>query len=291
MGPGSAALDSGRRGRLTHVAAQLFELEPTDQPRRFTWAPSPLLLTPASTLQGGAGLGAAVAAMEAVAQRPVTWATAQYLSFAAGDDPVSLEVAIEVAGHHTTQARCVVSRAGVEILTAHGALGRRDSDVDATWCRPPDVPDPDDSARYRFFERGRGHIGDLAELRLAAGRQLDEIDADGVRGDGSFALWIRCWDGEHAITVPDLALIGDFMPLGFADAMGAPFAGNSLDNTIRVGRLTTSGWVLLAAHVQQVVNGFGYGRAELWAEDRTLLGEVSQTVVVRRHSRIRQISS
>jgi acyl-CoA thioesterase len=85
-----------------------------------------------------------------------------------------------------------------------------------------------------------------------------------------------------------LAFIGDFMPLAFADAMGAPYAGNSLDNTIRVGRLTRTGWVLLSAHVQQVVNGFGYGRAELWAQDGTLLGEVSQTAVLRRHRDLRR---
>ena len=32
---------------------------------------------------------------------------------------------IEVAGHNTTQARCVLSRDGQEVLTAHGALGSR----------------------------------------------------------------------------------------------------------------------------------------------------------------------
>ena len=56
------------------------------------------------------------------------------------------------------------------------------------------------------------------------------------------------------------------MPLGFADATGKPFAGNSLDNTIRVGNLVETEWVLLAVHVQQVASGFGYGRAELWAQ-------------------------
>lgn len=281
-----------RRRRPTappdRVESEFFGLGPTADPNRFTWTPSPLLLTPAGTLQGGAGLGAATAAMAAVAGRPVVWATAQYLSFAAGTEPVDLDVTIAVAGRHTTQARCVVSRRGIEILTTHAALGRRDLDVDGVWCAPPDAPDPSDCPRYRFFERGQSHMGDLAEFRLARGRQLDEVEAGRERGDGSFAVWIRCWEGEHAVTVPNLAFIGDFMPLGFADALGAPYAGNSLDNTIRVGRLTTTGWVLLSAHVQQVVNGFGYGRAELWAQDGTLLGEVSQSATVRLHSRIRE---
>ena len=78
------------------------------------------------------------------------------------------------------------------------------------------------------------------------------------------------------------------MPLGFADATGHPYAGNSLDNTIRVGNLVETEWILLSTHVQQVANGFGYGRAELWADDRTLLGEVSQSAILRKHSRMRE---
>ena len=64
----------------------------------------------------------------------------------------------------------------------------------------------------------------------------------------------RCWDGHRLTAVPDLAVIGDFMPLGFADATGHSFAGNSLDNTIRVGKLSSTEWMLLSAHVQQIAN-------------------------------------
>jgi acyl-CoA thioesterase-2 len=270
------------------MAIAQFELRSGAVDSRLAWQPARLLLTPADTLQGGAGLGAATAAMELVTGRPTIWATAQYLSFAAGTDPIDIDVTVEVAGHNTTQARCVLSRDGREILTAHSALGRREFEFEGVWCSRPDVPPPDRCERYRFFESGRGHMGDLAEFRLALGRQLDEIETDGGRGDGSFALWIRCWKGRQATTVADLAFIGDFMPLGFADASGKPYAGNSLDNTIRVGDLVETEWVLLSVHVQQVANGFGYGRAELWAEDGTLLGEVSQSAVLRRHSRIRE---
>jgi acyl-CoA thioesterase II len=181
----------------------------------------------------------------------------------------------------------VLTRDGREILTAHSALGSRDFEFEGVWCSPPTVPPPDECERYRFFETGRGHMGDLGEFRLAHGRQLADIEANGQRGDGSFALWIRCWRGQRLVSVADLAFIGDFMPLGFADAAGKPYAGNSLDNTIRVGDLAETEWVLMSVHVQQVANGFGYGRAELWAQDGTLLGEVSQSAVLRTHSRIR----
>ena len=271
------------------MAIEAFALDPSADPLRVTWRPSPLLLTPADTLQGGAGLGAALAAMQAATDRPVIWATAQYLSFAVGMDPIDITVTVEVAGRNTTQARCVLSRDGDEILTAHAALGMRDFEFEGVWVAQPEVPAPDECEPYQFFARGRGHLGDRAEFRLARGRQLDDIERDGGRGDGSFALWVRCWNGLQTVTVSDLAFVGDFMPLGFADATGHPFAGNSLDNTIRVGKLVDTEWILLSVHVQQVARGFGYGRAELWSYDRTLLGEVSQSAILRKHSRLREV--
>ena len=94
------------------MAISYFEsLQPVEA-GRFSWTPPQLLFTPANTLQGGAGLGAAIAAMEHVAGRPTIWATAQYLSFAVGSEVIDIAVTVEVAGHNTTQARCVLSRHG-----------------------------------------------------------------------------------------------------------------------------------------------------------------------------------
>ena len=125
---------------------------------------------------------------------------------------------------------------------------------------------------------------DRFESKLADARPYWELT--GIPGSGNASLWVRIpeLDGASAAA---LAMIGDFVPYGIGQALGVRAGGNSLDNTIRVGHLTTTGWVLLAAHLQQVANGFGYGRAELWAQDGTLLGEVSQSAVMRQHSRIR----
>jgi acyl-CoA thioesterase II len=266
------------------LGIDLFGLTPTDNRNRFTWSPSPLLYTPANSLQGGAALGAAITAIETVTGRPTVWATAQYLSYAVGTEPLDLDVSIEVAGYNTTQARCVVSRDGREILTAHAACGSRTAEVTGMWCQRPEVPPPGACERYRYFEHDRG-LGALVEHRLALGRQLHEVE--GRQGSGHSALWIRSWQGSRMVTTADVSFIGDFMPMGFADALGAPYAGNSLDNTVRIGELAPTEWILLSTHIDHVVNGFGRGRAELWTEDGTLLGDVSQTAVMRKHARIR----
>jgi acyl-CoA thioesterase len=262
-----------------------FEMEPTDEPMQFRWSPAEELITPAGHLQGGAGLGATVAAMTAVTGRPLVWATAHYLSFAAGRTPLDLNVAVEVAGHHTTQARCVLSRDGAEVLTAHAALGARSFEHEGLWAGPTPVDAPEACPPYRFFDPVEDAMGRFVDIRLAHGRQLDQLD--GTPGSGRSALWLRCWRGTHQFTANDLAYLGDLMPLGFADALGHPFGGTSLDNTIRVGELVATRWVLLDVHIQQVHRGFGVGHAQLWAEDGTLLGAVSQSTVMRLHRQAR----
>jgi len=255
--------------------AELFHPTATDVPGRFVWTPSPLVFIPAGTLQGGAALGVAAEAMSLVTGRPLVWATGQYLSFAARGSEITFDVAVEVAGYNTTQARCIVSKEGNEILTLHGALGTRDGQPSGVWARMPEVPPPDACPEYDFFPHGNGDIGDLADVRLARGRQF--ADLDGTRTDGNFVLWIRVGAGIHATSVAELAFAGDFMPLAFANVLGQPYTGRSVDNTIRLGTLVPTEWIMVSVHVNQIVHGHGHGHANLWAQDGTLLGQVSQT--------------
>jgi acyl-CoA thioesterase len=256
-----------------------FSLEPTDSPTRWICEYSPLVLTPRRTLQGGAGLAAALLATERVAGRPTIWATAQYLSFAAETAPIDLEVTIEVVGHNTTQARCVLSRNGQEVLTAHAALGSRPHGENATWVTPPEVPAADLCEPYRFFRSGRNDFGDLMELRLALGRQPDELGGEG--GGNRSAWWCRVERGRHVPGIGELSFIGDLFPLSFMELYGRRYAGTSIDNTVRFGQRAETDWVLVDCRVDQVATGFGYGRAYLWSDDRQLLATATQTAVVK----------
>ena len=78
-----------------------------------------------------------------------------------------------------------------------------------------------------------------------------------------------------------LAILGDYVPFGIGQALGAMAGGNSLDNTLRVGRLVPTEWVLLDIRVDLVANGFGHGVVHLFAEDGTLLATASQSCIVR----------
>ena len=55
-----------------------------------------------------------------------------------------------------------------------------------------------------------------------------------------------------------LAILGDYVPFGIGQALGAMAGGNSLDNTLRVGRLVPTEWVLLDIRVDLIAHGFGH---------------------------------
>jgi acyl-CoA thioesterase II len=257
----------------------LFDLQPTEVPGRWRWSPDSTLLVPGGYLQGGAGLGAALAAMECHTGRTVIWANAQYVSFASGNESFDVDVRVAAAGNLVSQARCSVSRAGVELIAVQAALGSRPLDYRGVWTQPPSVGAPDDCPTFGRFRAGRGDLGDLVELRLARGRQVNELD--GQAGDGMLALWVRFTDGSDDLSTHRLAVIGDFMPLVFANALGIACYGNSLDNTIRFGPRRTGTWVLLDCQAHQVHDGVGHGRAFLWDEQGTLLAEVNQSAIIR----------
>ena len=253
-------------------------LEPTGDPLRWRLPVTAGVSTPGRFLFGGAGLAGAVAAMEHAAGRPAVWAAAQYLSYAPTGSVLDVEVTLAVIGYHTTQARAVGRADGKEILTVNAALGRRSLDLTATYVERPDVPGPESSRPRTLTEELSGTVLERVEVRLARGRQYHELD--GARGDGRCALWARL-PGQLELSSAWLAVLGDYVPSGVAQALGRPAWGNSLDNTIRVLRLVPSEWVLCDIQILGIANGFGHGRAHLWSQDGTLLGAASQYVIVR----------
>ena len=78
-----------------------------------------------------------------------------------------------------------------------------------------------------------------------------------------------------------LAVLGDFVPMGIGQALGARAGGNSLDNTLRVCRMVPTEWVLMDIRVHAVERGFGHGLVHMFAQDGTLLATASQSVIVR----------
>ncbi len=230
-------------------------------------------------LFGGAGLGAAIAALEHVTQRPLVWATAQFLEFARPPAVVELEVREVIRGHATSQARVLARVDGQEIFTVLAALGRRALSWSGEWAERPAVPPPEDCPRRPLRPDQAGTIAERVETRAATAlRSLDELD--GTPGTGRTALWVRNPWGADAQAAA-LAIVGDYVPMGIGQAGGHRAESSSLDNTLRMVSVHPTEWILADIQVHSVRDGFGHGLVHLWAEDGTLIATASQSTVVR----------
>jgi acyl-CoA thioesterase II len=255
-------------------------LEPTHNPMRWVLPVTPGISTVGPFLFGGCALGAAIAALEETAGRPVVWATAQYLSYAHPPSTLDIDVTLAAQGRSITQGRVVGHVADTEILTVNAALGTRDLDAAGTWVERPDVPAPDDCPVRGPRFPGTESIMDRLDVRLASARTWDEIDGN-PNPSGRSMLWARMPDLLDLSSGASLAILGDYVPFGISQALGRLGGGNSLDNTLRVYRLAPTEWVLLDIRILAVAHGFGHGAVHLWAEDGTLLATASQSTIIR----------
>lgn len=275
---GRASLpDPYNRGLPSH-ASSFFGLEPIDDGR---WRMPVVrgLCSGMGALFGGCALGASIEILEHMTERPLVWATAQYLEFARPPAVVELEATEVVHGHASSQARVLANVDGREIFTVIAALGRRDLPWEGEWAAHPDVPPPAECPPRPMPARMAGTIAERLDMRIANARTVEELDGTPLE-DGRSALWVHLPDGLEA-TGAALAIVADYVPMGIGQALGRQISGNSLDNTLRMVRLHPTEWVLCDVRVQAVAGGFGHGVVHLWSEDGTLLATASQSVTVR----------
>jgi acyl-CoA thioesterase len=230
------------------------------------------------SLFGGVGLAAGVVALQQATDKPVVWATGQYLAITQQPVDLDLEVQLPAVGRNVTQGRVLGHLGEREIITVLGALGRRDVPAAGAWVEPPrDVPAPGDC---EVIDRSHDVPGihDHVDVRLARG--MFGFSGHGTASpDGRSLLWTRMPGVEHDAGA--LAIIADYMPSALGNALGRITYCTSLDNTIRYGRLVPTDWVLCDNRWEYVGDGFGYGTLHLWSEDGTLLATASQSVIVR----------
>jgi len=251
-------------------ARQWLGLQSTHNPMRWYLPVTPGICTGHRFLFGGCALGAAISAMEGSTGRPVVWATAQYLNFARPPSVVDIDITIASEGRNTTQARAVAQVGNTEILTVNAALGDRPLELSGQWPEMPEVDPPDDLPH----REGRWNVEDSIMARL------DQRWARQDPKSGRTVLWSRMPDLLE-VSAPSLAVLGDYVPMGISQALDLDTMSNSLDNTLRVGTLVPTDWVLIDIRIDLVSRGFGHGVVYLWATDGTLMATASQSAIIR----------
>ncbi len=232
-------------------------------------------------LFGGAGLGAAVRAMEQSFARGLVWATAQYVSFARLGDDVLLDISVAQAGRSVTQAT-VTGRVGDNtIFNVMGALGDREGYPDTHWREMPEMPPPD-----VCVEEPQRPVQD-PNSRLRAGLDVrarpDPARHRAAMETGRSQLWIR-QKRAGPVDAAALAIFADFVPGCIGGALGRSGGGNSLDNSLRVRKIVPTEWVLCDIQAQAAARGFGHGHMRLYAEDGALMATASQSIILRTYA-------
>lgn len=234
-----------------------------------------------SFMFGGVGLAASIAAMEATCKRPVIWATAQYLSYARPGSIVDFDVKEVTIGKNISQARVSAHVAEPEILTVNAALGERDGPSDQ-WAVKPDVPPPQACETVGHWRGRPDTLNARFEMRLAHGRYPSRDLSGGRSEDGRLLMWVRSKEGFVASSIT-LAIMADFVSSGLSNALGYHAGGNSLDNTIRYGRIEPVEWVLCDIRVETIVSGVVHGAMHLFSESGTLMASAGQSMILRVH--------
>jgi acyl-CoA thioesterase-2 len=260
-----------------------FDLRATHNPHRWYLPLTPDVCVgrePNLFMYGGVGLGAAIAAMERTCERPVIWATAQYLSYARPPAIVDLDVWVPVAGRNSSQVRVVGHVGDTEIFTVNAALGSRPAGASHQWVKAPDMPAPDDCETAFLWPDQQSLLHGRLDVRMAKGRYGQGPLTGRVDPEGRMIFWVRPKE-DVAIDASLLAIIADNMPAAIGPALGQSASANSLDNTLRVRRIAPTDWVLCEIRVTQVHHGYAYGDMHLFAQDGELMATASQSVIVR----------
>jgi acyl-CoA thioesterase-2 len=257
-------------------------LEATDDPTHWRLPVTEDVCTPLGFLYGGAGLAAGIAALEEATARPVLWATAQFLTSAYPPAVLDVQVTLGSEGAQIAQARAVATADGNEVLVVMGAFGERPVEAAGQWLSPPEASTPDECPSRHHWQAGVTGIATRLDMRIAEGRQPDELD--GTPGTGRAKLWIKA-PGLDLSEGAALALLADYVPFGVGQALGQRAGGTSLDTTVRVvrtpRRTNPPEWLQLDVHIAAVERGVAHGRLDMWTEDGTLLATASQTAAVR----------
>jgi acyl-CoA thioesterase len=235
---------------------------------------------PRGSFYGGAGVALAVAAMEAATDRRALWTTLQFLSTPMRGERVDFVTEVRQHGNKSSQVRVTTTSNGNEAFTAVGATGVARSDLTLSVDRMPVVRAPEECPPVDF-----SHMGDLARSRFSVTEHRVAADpADLAGGSTQVAFWARV-PGMTASPAL-LGYVGDVSVLAIFEVLGCSKdgAGTSLDNTLRVGAPADTEWILLDLRGHFVSSGYANATANMWSPDGTLLGSMSQTVVLRRRS-------
>jgi len=213
-------------------------------------------------VMGGVLLASAIAALERTTERPLVWATAQFLSAGSPGGVIGIEVEPLVVGGKITQARATSREGDRLVLNVLASLGGRGDRPELQFAQMPEVPAPEQC------QTKASHFPDADDMQ----REFEKRVAFQSDEQGIERLWFRSTTSAP-ITPALLAIMADFLAGGHAETGGSA----SLDNTIRIHHIKQTEWVLMDTQFSGLAGGAFHGHTRLFAQDGTLLATAGQS--------------
>lgn len=235
-------------------------------PSRFTYKAPPIACVGPSQgqfLMGGVSMATHIDALQRFFDKPLLWATIQFLNPALLGDDMVLEIETVGGGRNVVQAMVTMRRANVVLHRTLAALGQRGDEADRAFVTVPKVARPNDCPEK---------APDLYATKENLIGQFERKTAFEDATAGIEHMWIRA-DFAPPIDAAYLSLVSDF----FLGAHERTRRGTSLDNTFRLINTRPTEWVLAVTHMSSFTRGAAQGNMHLFAEDGTLLAASSQT--------------
>ena len=212
---------------------------------------------------GGAAMATHVDALERYFEKPLLWATTQFLSHGMLANDLTLDVKQIGGGKNVVQAEAVMRRGDDVLHRTIAALGARGDDPDRAFVTMPDVKNPE-ACPHKPEDA-------MASEQNLIGR-FDRRTAFEDNDAGIEYMWIRGRD-RMKIDAAYLVLISDF----FLGAHERTRRGTSLDNTFRLISTQQTDWILAVTQISSFTRGAAHGTMHMFAEDGSLLATSSQT--------------
>jgi acyl-CoA thioesterase len=210
--------------------------------------------------------------MEAATERPILWATTQYVATAAQGDVIECVAEVLANGRNIAQVQ-VTGRVGPKMLFV--ALGStatpRAGGFEGQFQQMPPMSEPGESGPLSFGPP-EGFRGFTAQVEYREARPIGSPE-----GAPPLALWSRLANGQP-FTPATIAFVADMVPGGIARSAGLIGGGTSLDNSLRFGAEPIEvEWVLLELRAQMAAGAHAHGSVSVWSPDGHLLAVGGQS--------------
>lgn len=257
-----------------------------DRPGHFTFTVAEHLARLDGQLYGGTAIAVSVAASELVSDRQAVWMTTQFVSTVGRGTEVAVHAEVLAGGRRTHQVRVTgTSPAGDVVFASLGATAlHRPDGFAGQFVTRPDVPGPDEVGPFRGpFSKMADNVGtdlpvpEMPKVGFMAASEMRSVPSEVLENSHSeVCLWARRLD-RKPITAAIAAYLADMVPMGLAHALDVMAAATSLDNTVRIGTVPETEWVLLDIRPHLAAGSYGHGVAHVWSQDGHLMATASQT--------------